>query len=116
VPGINDVDTSELFDIEIPFYTPSQIKPEIQELADMRKHDELIGKIKELTSNEEVKKILIARSCFFVDFNFQKIADFYHWATEEERDIIEQLGMVVLVPKRALELGFIDINENIMEL
>lgn len=115
-PIEKEVNTDGLFDIEIPFYEASNIIPNIQELADTTEVNELINKIEKLEIENDLKNILKIRASFFADFNFQKIADFYHHSNEEIKLIFEDLGMVILAPKKALEKGFIEISENIMEL
>ena len=116
IPIEKEVNTDGLFDIEIPFYEASNIIPNIQELADTTEVNELINKIEKLEIENDLKNILKIRASFFADFNFQKIADFYHHSNEEIKLIFEDLGMVILAPKKALEKGFIEISENIMEL
>jgi hypothetical protein len=116
MPKEKDLNIEDLFDIEIPFYTPSKIKPEINELVNLEKTKELIGKINLLDIPKELKEILIIRASFFTDFNFQKIADFYSIQNKETKEIFEDLGMVILAPKEALKKGFIELSENLFEL
>jgi hypothetical protein len=56
------------------------------------------------------------RASFFTDFNFQKIADFYSKQNKDVKEIFEDLGMVILAPKEALQKGFIELSENVFEL
>jgi ParB-like chromosome segregation protein Spo0J len=116
VPTTNDLNEKNLFNIEIPFYTPSEIIPNINELAYLEKTKELINKIDKLNIEKELKEILKARAAFFTDFNFNKIADFYSKQTPEVKEIFEDLGMVILAPKEALEKGFIELYNFILEL
>jgi ParB-like chromosome segregation protein Spo0J len=116
VPKDKDLNEEDLFDIEIPFYTPSEIQPEINELADLKKTNLLIDKIDQLKIDQELKDILKARASFFTDFNFQKIADFYSQQEKEVKEIFEDLGMIILAPKEALKKGFIELQENVFEL
>ena len=109
-------DVEDLFNIELPFYKASEIMPNVYELANTEKADNLLSKIDSANINDELKKILKFRASFFTDFNFQNIADYYHHSNNETKELFEALGMVVLAPKEALERGFIDISENIMEL
>ena len=46
LPITKDLNEQDLFDIEIPFYTPSEIQPEINELANLDKTKSLIEKMK----------------------------------------------------------------------
>jgi hypothetical protein len=110
------LDTDGLFDIEIPFYQASDEKPNEIELADTSRSDELIKKIDSLDLDTRLKNILKIRAAFFTDFNFQKIADYYHNSDSNIKELFEDLGMVILTPRKALEKGFVDISENIMEL
>jgi hypothetical protein len=116
VPKDKTLDTDGLFDIEIPFYTASDEKPNEIELADTSRSDELIKKIDSLDLDTRLKNILKIRAAFFTDFNFQKIADYYHNSDKNIKELFEDLGMVILTPRKALEKGFVDISENIMEL
>ena len=104
---------NDLFDIELPFYTPSELMPKIEELAEYEKTKILIEKIEMLKINEELKYILKNRACFFTNFNFQKIADYYYNSNEDIKEIFEELGMIIVAPKRAVELGFVNLKENI---
>jgi hypothetical protein len=116
VPKDKTIDTDGLFDIEIPFYKAGEDKPNEIELADTSRFNELIIKIESLGLDKRLERILKIRAAFFTDFNFQKIADYYHNSGDEIKEIFEDLGMVILAPRKALEKGFIDISENIMEL
>ncbi len=110
---LNEVD---LFDINLPFYEPSEICPNENELANIEKTKDLIDKIKNLEISEYMKELLIIRASFFTDFDFQKIADFYSKQNKEVKEIFEQLGMVILAPKEALKHGFIELTERLFEL
>jgi hypothetical protein len=116
VPIEKELNEEDLFDIEIPFYTPSEIQPEINELANLDKTKTLIKKIDLLKIDNELKEILKIRASFFTDFNFQKIADFYSKQNKDVKEIFEDLGMVILAPKEALQKGFIELSENVFEL
>lgn len=117
IPGSKDLDEEDLFDIELPFYEPSKIKPEINELANISKTNDLISKIESLKIDAELKEILKIRASFFTDFNFQKIADYYYNEEEEEvKDVFKDLGLVILAPKEALERGFVELSESIFGL
>ena len=110
-----EINERDLFDINLPFYTPSEKKPDISELADLYKTKTLIQKINSLEITEDLKEILKIRASFFTDFNFQKIADFYYHESEDLKEIFKDLGLIILAPKEALEKGFINLKENILK-
>jgi hypothetical protein len=116
LPILKELNESDLFDIEIPFYTPSEIIPDICELANLDKTKDLISKIELLEIDESLKEILKIRASFFTDFNFQKIADYFHKENKEVQEIFKDLGLVILAPKEALERGFIELQDNIFDI
>lgn len=115
MPVVKDLNEQDLFDIEIPFYTPSETQPEIDELANLDKTKSLIEKINLLEVDDELKEILKIRASFFTDFNFQKIADYFHKENKEVQEIFKDLGLVILAPKEALEKGFIELSNFLIE-
>jgi len=116
LPILKDLNEQDLFDIEIPFYTPSSIVPDINELANLDKTKLLIDKINLLEVENELKEVLKARASFFTDFNFQKIADYYSSQDEKIQEVFKDLGLVILAPKEALERGFVELSESVFEL
>lgn len=69
----------------------------------------------ESCANPELKKLFERRLKDFSDFNFAYIADYYQsGASEEEKDLMEQLGLVIPCERKALELGFIDLEQSVI--
>ena len=116
LPITKDLNEQDLFNIEIPFYTPSEIQPDINELANLDKTKLLIKKIDLLEVDNQLKEILKIRASFFTDFNFQKIADYFHKENKDVQEIFKDLGLVILAPKEAVERGFIELSERVFEL
>ena len=116
LPITKDLNEQDLFNIEIPFYTPSEIQPDINELANLDKTKLLIKKIDLLEVDNQLKEILKIRASFFTDFNFQKIADYFHKENKDVQEIFKDLGLVILAPKEAVERGFIELSESVFEL
>lgn len=116
LPTSKELNEEDLFDIEIPFYEPSEVKPEINELADVSKTNDLISKIENLKIDADLKEILKIRAGFFTDFNFQKIADYYYKEEDDVKDVFKDLGLVILAPKEALERGFVELSDSVFEL
>lgn len=115
LPKNKELNEEDLFDIELPLYTPSEIKPEINELVNLDKTKLLIDKINLLDINDELREFLRIRASFFADFNFQKIADYFHKENKEVQEIFKDLGLVILSPKEALKKGFIELSELLLE-
>ena len=115
LPKQKELNEEDLFDIQLPFYTPSETQPLVSELANVEKTNRLLEKIDSLEIEEDLREILKARASFFTDFNFQKIADYYSFQNDEIKEIFKDLGMVVLAPREALEKGFIELSDYVLE-
>jgi hypothetical protein len=72
LPLGKEVSEEDLFDINIPIYTPSTIQPEITELANLDKTKSLIDKINLLDIPENLKEILKIRASFLQILIFKK--------------------------------------------
>lgn len=108
-------DYKELLDVSIPYYTPAEKAPDLSELADLSKVEELDDMILKLKCEEGLKRILRARSSFFAEFDFQKIADYYYNADKPTQEVMKRLGLVIVMPKEAYEKGMCDFRESFDE-
>lgn len=108
-------DYKELLDVSIPYYTPAEKAPDLSELADLSEVEELDDIILKLKCEEGLKRILRARSSFFAEFDFQKIADYYYNADKETQKVMKRLGLVIVIPKEAYEMGMCDFRESFDE-
>lgn len=89
-------------------YEPKETNHKICDLFkdNSKKFEDLINKIE----NPELREMLRLRAAWFVDFNFEKIADYYAYqATAEEQRCIEALGLVLLDYEGLIENGFSDL-------
>lgn len=108
-------DYKELLEVSIPYYTPAEKAPDLSELADLSEVEELDDMILKLKCEEGLKRILRARSSFFAEFDFQKIADYYYNADKETQKVMKRLGLVIVIPKEAYEMGMCDFRESFDE-
>lgn len=108
-------DYKELLEVSIPYYTPAEECPESSELADLSEVEELNDMITKLKPEKGLEAILRARAAFFADFDFQKIADYYAKADDKTKELMKRLGLVIVIPKEAYELGMCDFRESFDE-
>ena len=108
-------DYKELLDVSIPYYTPAEKAPEAEKLADLSEVDELNDMITKLKPEKGLEPILRARAAFFAEFDFQKIADYYAYADDTVKDLMKRLGLVIVIPKEAYEMGMCDFRESFDE-
>lgn len=108
-------DYKELLEVSIPYYTPAEECPDSTELADLSEVDELNSIITKLKPEKGLEAILRARAAFFADFDFQKVADYYAHADKKTQEVMKRLGLVIVMPKEAYELGMCDFRESFDE-
>ena len=108
-------DYKELLEVSIPYYTPAEECPDSTELADLSEVDELNSMITKLKPEKGLEAILRARAAFFAEFDFQKIADYYAHANKDTQELMKRLGLVIVMPKEAYEMGMCDFRESFDE-
>lgn len=107
IPKVEKADTEQMMEVQIPVYEPSDIKPEITSCYDDSRTSNLLEEIDSSTADEGLKKLLRIRASFFTQFNFQKIADYFAHSDDETKQLIKKLGLVIVPPKEAQELGYV---------
>ena len=106
---------ADLLDVELPIYEPSATPPEISDCAELDEADELLEKIDKAECSEELKRIMRHRASFFVKFDWQKIADLYHSENDRTKELMRDLGMVVIMPKEAYHRGIVQFRKDFNE-
>lgn len=120
--GLKDqyfISPDELLDIPPLPHTYTQ-REQVQNFESNRavifddRYEELKNKL-ETCKNPELKKILEKRLKDFADFDFTYIADYYQTgASAEDKELIEEFGLVVVTEKRALELDLLDLEQSVI--
>lgn len=105
-------DYKELLEVTIPYYEPDEDKPDEAVLADFSDFDKLNDKITKSGVKGGLEKLLRARAAFFTDFDFQKIADYYAHSDKDVQNLMKELGLVVVIPRDAYDLGMCDFRES----
>ena len=111
----SESDYKELLDVSIPYYTPSDVKPSEEALWSSEDYKNLLDDIEKTKCAESLKEMLKARAAFFVDFDFQKIADYYAHSDEKTQELMKKLGLVIVIPKEAYDMGMCDFRESFDE-
>lgn len=102
--------------IKAPHYEPSEECPDIQDVYDTTKTDELISKINEKKNlPKEVKDFLYLAAQRHLVFNYSKIADFYAHADKDTQELMEQSALVIVDFDKAIENGFIKLTKELTE-
>lgn len=102
--------------INAPLYEIRGDKPDITELYNAGKTKELLQRIKESSISEEEKKFLKLAAQRHTVFNYSKIAEYYAQAGKEMQELMEESALVILDYNRALELGYVNLMNGLLEM
>ena len=103
--------------ISAPIYVPvSPVPPRVSSLYSLVKTNELIRKINKATTiSEEERRFLIAAAYRHTVFTYANIAEYYSHANTELQELMEDSALVVIDFNKAIELGFIQLNDQILD-
>lgn len=102
--------------IRIPQYEPSNQKPQLEKLYDMRKYSKLVARINKSGVSEEEKKFLKYAASRHIVFTYSKIADYYAHASKEMQELMEESALVILDTDDAIANGFITLSDKMQQL
>lgn len=106
---------ADLLDVELPTYEPSSEPVDVAECADCSTSEALEQKIEQAKCPDQLKKLLRHRASFFVKFNWQRIADLYAIQDEQTKELMRELGMVIIIPKEAYARGIAEFRKDFDE-
>lgn len=102
--------------VSIPQYLPSKINPNLWELCDKTKYNELVRNIAVADIPEDVKEFLMFAATRHIVFNYAKIADYYAHADAEIQRLMEQSALVIIDVNDAIANGYVRLSKNIRKL
>jgi hypothetical protein len=101
--------------IEIPLYEPKGEKPDIKELVDLKKTEELVKKINSSKLPDQEKAFLKLAAQRHLVFDYEKIAEFYAHADKPTQELMEQSALVIIDFEKAIENGFVSLTKELIE-
>lgn len=119
--GFDDVKLKEedkkySFKIRTPIYTPSGKKVITYECYDPMKYKRLVRRINNANISDEEKEFLRMAATRHIVFNYERIADYYASASKEMQELMEQSALVIIDFDKAIEQGFVQLNEKMRKL
>jgi hypothetical protein len=99
--------------IDAPIYHPKNKKPELKELINNEKTNQLIKEINNSDIDQSIKNFLIQSSYRHIVFNYAKIADYYAHSEKKVQELMEKSALVIIDFKQALENGYVKLSEEI---
>lgn len=108
-------DTTYSSRVETPIYEPRGEQPEITELYDQSKTDQLIADIDQAEIPEEEKQFLRAAAHRHTQFNYKTIAEYYCHCSPATQRLIEDSALVIIDYDRAIELGYVKLRDDLAD-
>lgn len=98
-----------------PTYEPDGEKPDIEELVDLDRCNELLREIEASTLPEDEKTFLRRAAARLMVFDYHMIADYYAHSGEEMQDLMERLALVIIDFEKAIENGYVKLTADLSE-
>lgn len=114
--GIIGSDETYTRKIESPIYEATGKKPEVSDLYNTEKQEELLKRIKKAKIPEDVKRFLEAASSRHIVFHYGNIAEFYVHSDKEVQELFEDSVLVIIDFDDAIEKGFVRLAETTIAL
>jgi len=113
----DDGDSKYSKKIDAPVYEPTEDCPQIVELYDKDKYEELTAKIYQDDSiDSEIKDFLLAAAARHIRFDFEQIAEFYAHAPPDLQQLMEDSALVIVDFDKAIAGGYVKLSQNISEI
>jgi ParB-like chromosome segregation protein Spo0J len=101
--------------IEAPIYEITGDKPAVSQLIDRSKTDKLQAEIADADLPDDVRAFLHFAAERHTVFNFRNIAEFYAHSDAKTQDLMERSALVIIDFERAIEEGFVNLAQGMME-
>lgn len=111
--AIEEDETKYAMKTNIPQYEIKGDEPDIEELYEVSKVNELLRRIKDSNVTDEEKKFLRLGAYRHLRFNYAKIAEYYAHATKEMQELMEDSAMVIIDFEDAIAKGYVHLSETV---
>lgn len=100
----------------IPQYDITGEVPDLTELVDEEKTNELLEEIQNSSLGYEEKQFLIKAAQRHLAFNYKKVAEYYAAASEEMQELMEKSALVIIDYNDAIMNGYTKLSDRIKKL
>lgn len=111
--GEKGKDTKYTMDVKAPIYEITGECPELSELVDTSKTDQLKEEIESSKIPVDVKKFLMLSAERHTVFDYSKIAEYYAHAPKEVQELMEKSALVIIDFNKSIEYGFTQLSSKI---
>lgn len=101
--------------IESPVYEIKGEKPDVSELVDTKKRDELVERIRAEKLPKEVREFLLMAAERHLVFDYEKIAEFYAQSPARVQRLFEDSALVIIDFNDAIGGGYVKLCKDLIE-
>lgn len=102
--------------VKIPQYEITGECPEISDMLDSSKADELIQEVEATDIPEEIREFLIQAARRLNVFNYRNIAEYYAHAEPEVQKLFEKSALVIIDVNDAIANGYVQLATDITDI
>lgn len=102
--------------VKIPQYEPTGENPDINDLVDDFKTNELIKEIETADITEEQKEFLKKSAQRHLTFNYKNIAEYYAHQDKTMQDLMEKSALVIIDLDDAIANGYVEVMQKFQEM
>jgi hypothetical protein len=102
--------------IETPIYEIKGDEPEIQELYDLTKTNQLVERIMQVDMPDEFRGFLMSAATRHTVYNYEKIAEFYAHQDESIKSLMRDSALVIIDFNEAIEKSYVKLTKTLMTL
>ena len=102
--------------VKIPQYEITGECPEISDMLDSSKADELIQEVEAADITEEIREFLIQAARRHNVFNYRNIAEYYAHAEPEVQKLFEKSALVIIDVNDAIANGYVQLASDITDI
>jgi len=102
--------------IKVPQYEIVGERPELNELADSTRADELKARINSTELPDDIRDFLLTATRRHIVFNYRKIAEFYPHASPDVQRLMEDSALIIIDADDAIAKGYAVFAQQIDEI
>ena len=102
--------------VDVPHYQITGVSPELDQLVNAEKVDELTSEIKKANIPDDIKKFLEIAATRHYKFDYASIAEYYAHADKEVQKLFEDSALVIIDFDDAVKDGYVKLSDRLMRM
>ena len=111
-----EMDSQYTNKVATPIYEMKGDKPKLEDLCDKTKYMKMLEVIESSSVPNDIKGFLANAASRHIKFDYEKIAEYFAHADDDTQRLFENSALVIVDYDAAIENGYIQMTEKLMEL